>query len=87
MTPKDVAAFMLAEFGRQKFLYQEDIVYKIKDECGDEFTYLNANGNLAIRKKVLDEFRKLTSDSVVWSRSEKAWRKREEHDSANRQQE
>jgi len=35
--------------------------------------YTNQNGNLAISKEVLEEFRKL---DVVWERDERCWRKR-----------
>ena len=53
---------------------------------GDDFVYINENGNLAIEKKVLNVFRKLTDDSVVWSRGERMWRLREENDEPGRQQ-
>ncbi|WP_404999754.1 DUF6953 family protein, partial [Escherichia coli] len=43
-------------------------------QFGDTFVYLNANGNLSIDKKVLAKFRKLTNDTVIWERGEKAWR-------------
>ena len=76
----DVAAFMLKRLNEDKTLYQEVIVYEIQQQYGGEFVYINENGNLAIGRKVLSEFRKLTEGKVVWSRSEQYWRFREDYD-------
>ena len=69
-TAKDVAQWMRDEVVKDKVLYQEQVVY----EMDEEFTYINDNGNLAISKAVLKEFRKLTEDLVVWERGERCWR-------------
>jgi hypothetical protein len=47
---------------------------------GSDCVYENENGNLAIDRKVLSEFRKLTTDDVVWERGERLWRRREDYD-------
>jgi hypothetical protein len=86
-TPIDVAEWMLEELKRVDYLYQETVVCEISSKFGDEFTYLNDNGNLAISKKVLSAFKKLNDGEVVWERGEKAWRFRQSYDSAGRQQE
>ena len=83
---KDVAEYMMRCLKKERFLYQEIIVYKIKDDFGDEFVYINQNGNLAINKRVLTEFRKLTEGKVVWDRGQGLWRKRESYDPPNRRQ-
>lgn len=85
-TAHEVAKWMLEELRRVKYLYQETIIYMISSKFGDQFTYYNDNGNLAIDKKVLSEFRKLTRDSVIWERGERMWRFREKHDDPGRQQ-
>ena len=82
----DVAQWMKSELENTNWLYQETVVYKIKELFGDTFVYLNANGNLSIDKKVLAKFRKLTNDTVIWERGEKAWRKRQGYDAPGRQQ-
>ena len=69
---KNVAEWMLSQF-KGRMLYQEEVVWKIKKEFGEDYYYQNENGNYAIHKKVLAEFRKLTDGKVVWSRGEKAW--------------
>ncbi len=78
-TAKDVAEFMKAQLDQKKELYQEDVVYEIQIKFGSDFVYENESGNLAINKKVLNEFRKITPN-VVWERGEKCWRKRQQYD-------
>lgn len=85
-TVDDVTQWMKSELENTNWLYQETVVYKIKELFGDTFVYLNANGNLSINKKVLAKFRKLTNDTVIWERGEKAWRKRQGYDALGRQQ-
>ena len=79
-TAKDVAEYMFSQFEIKDILYQETIVYKIKEEFGESFVYTNPNGNLAIDKKVLKEFGVLTKGIVVWERSYLAWRKLKENE-------
>jgi hypothetical protein len=86
-TPADVAKWMLAELDRDRALYQEDAVWTIRQTFGESFICENQNGNLAITKDVLSEFRKLTEGSVVWVKSDRYWRRREDHDGVGRNQE
>jgi hypothetical protein len=85
-TPREIAEWMLEKIKGVKYLYQEEIVYEIAATFGNEFTYINQNGNLAIDKRVLSEFRKLTESFVVWERGEKLWRFREDYDHLGRRQ-
>jgi hypothetical protein len=81
----DAARWMLGAFeSGGGYLAQDDAALEIQRRFGDEFTYDNQNGNLAIRRDVLDEFRSLTADTVVWLRTERAWRRREPGDPAGR---
>jgi len=84
-TANDVAKWMVEQLKQQGMLYQEQIVYDIQAEFGEEFTYYNNNGNPAINKDVLDAFKKLTPD-VVWIRGERYWRTREPGDEPGRNQ-
>ena len=85
-TPADVARWMLEEFERQDgYLAQTDAVYTIERKFGAAFVYNNENGSLAIDRKVLNAFRKLTAETVVWERGERAWRRRDRHDPPGRQ--
>jgi uncharacterized protein DUF6953 len=87
VSAEDVATWMLEELQRVEFLYQDTVVEQIASTFGDEFTYINDNGNMAIRKDVLASFRKLCGDTVVWERGERMWRRRQDHDGPARQQE
>jgi len=80
VTALDVANWMFAHFETSKYLYQETVVYKIKKEFGLDFVYFNQNGNLAIGKDVLKEFRKVSEGKVIWERGDKAWRKLRENE-------
>jgi len=82
-TAKDVAAWMAKQMTTGALLYQETVVGEIRDEFGADFVYENDNGNLAIAKEVLKEFRILTPD-VVWMKGERAWRKKEPNESGGR---
>lgn len=83
---RDVAAWMLEEVMRSGYAEQESIGYEIVRRFGAGFVYDNENGNQAIGKDVLKEFRKLSADTIVWVRSGKAWRKREPSDDNSRMQ-
>jgi hypothetical protein len=85
-TAVEVAKWMVAELDRTQLLDQELTVYEISKKFGDEFTYINPNGNLAISKDVLKHFNKITAADVVWSRSERHWRKRQPGDEPGRMQ-
>ena len=78
---RDIAKFMLERLNDSTILYQNEIVHDIQERYGDEFVYTNENGNLAINRRVLVEFQKLTENKVVWSRRKRLWRFREDFDS------
>lgn len=85
VTAGQVAAWMLEQVqGRP--LYQDEAVWTIEKQFGSQFTYNNNNGNLAIDEGVLEEFRTLSGDDIVWERGEKLWRMRTAHDAKGRQQ-
>ncbi|QBQ16272.1 DUF6953 family protein [Acinetobacter haemolyticus] len=74
-TEIDVANWMKEQLDKLGRLYQEQAVYSIAKLFGKTFVYQNENGNLAISKSVLKEFRKLTEGNAIWERSDKSWRK------------
>ena len=85
-TSRDVAVYMVNKLMSERKLYQEYVVYEIQKEFGDQFVYENENGNLAIDKIVLKNFRELTKDTVVWVRDERYWRLREKGDEPAKRQ-
>ena len=84
-TVEDVARWMLEQV-RQGHLYQEQTVYEIHARFGEQFTYQNDAGNLAIGRDVLKAFRKISEADVVWDKYERAWRLRDQRDAPGRQQ-
>ena len=82
-TVSEVAEWMKAEFESGEMLYQNSAVYEIEERFGEEFVYYNENGNPAINRKVLAEFRKITPDAV-WSKQGRYWRRREDYDEEGR---
>lgn len=87
MTPQEAAQWMLDELTKRKVLDQERAAYALRKQ-DKSLTYMNDNGNVAISKDVLAEFRKLTpGDDIVWSRSERHWRLRKKFDKPGRMQE
>jgi hypothetical protein len=49
-THREVAEWMLKQLEEERYLYQEKVVFDIEDEFGEEFTYINDNGNLSSRR-------------------------------------
>ena len=67
---------MINEILEKGYVYQEYLVHDIQEKFGDDFVYINENGNLAISKKVLNEFKKLKEqNNIEWDRSERCWMK------------
>ena len=92
-TPKEVAQWMVARLGESECLLQVDAVSGIEDRFGSEFVYISDIGEKSIDKRVLNHFRNLTEDDVVWVtphgggfRSGAHWRPRETGDSPGRTQ-
>lgn len=90
-TPKDVADWMLAQIQAEGELRQQDAASTIKKEFGRRFVYRDENGDLAIDRRVLYQFRKLTAKTVVWVTSQDDylagfWRFRERGDLPGRRQ-
>jgi len=73
-TPNNVATWMMGELEQRDIIYQMEIVSQIGAKFGDAFTYTNDNGNLAIDKVVLKEFKKLHGGNAVWDRHDRSWR-------------
>jgi hypothetical protein len=65
---------MISEIVDKGHVYQEYLVHDIQEKFGDDFVYINENGNLAISKKVLNEFKKLKEqNNIEWDRSKRSW--------------
>jgi hypothetical protein len=83
-TPESIARWMLSSVDEEGCLYQADAVAEIAERFGQEFTDVNDRGNRVIGEPVLEAFRGITDDTVVWDRGERCWRKREADDPPGR---
>ena len=72
--PKTIAEWMLEELKRETILCQEVVAHEISLLFGEEFTYTNASGELALDERVLREFRGLTQNMVISVGGERVWR-------------
>ena len=77
---KSVARWMLEQYHQRLRLVQATAARGIRTTFGEHHVYKNRQRNWGINKSILDEFRKLTPDDVVWSRSTQTWRQRRETD-------
>ncbi len=66
ISPQTVAEWMVSQIEEWGFLSQPEAATSIRDQFGKEFVYFDPFGNLAINRKVLYRFRKMTVDTVVW---------------------
>ena len=72
-TPKQIAAWMFEQVEAHGQLRQPDAALEIQARFGAEFVYHDPYGYLAISRKVLYQFRKLTVDFVVWEIRDGNW--------------
>jgi hypothetical protein len=92
-TPKEVAQWMVAQLEADDSLLEVDAVAAIEKLFGPAFVYVSDIGEKSIDRRVLNQFRKLTEDDVVWVTqhgggywSGAHWRKRGPGDSSGRTQ-
>jgi hypothetical protein len=81
---QQAAVWMREQIEEHGVLYQDQAAAEITARFGDDCTYENENGNLAISREVLKHFRAVTSITVVWDSAERMWRRREKFDSEGR---
>lgn len=78
---EEVAEWMAESLLEHGLLYQHEAAFDIRRRFGEEFVFINRNGNWAISPEVLEAFRSMTPD-VVWGPRQRLWRLRESHDPA-----
>lgn len=84
MDAQEAAKWMLSELEREDCLYQDDVVDFLVKSKADHLLRENSDGNLALERPLLNEFRKLTEKSVVWVVPERYWRYRVPEDEPGR---
>lgn len=84
MKPFDIAQWMLKKLEVDSCIYQDDVVDYLVKSGNELFLIENGDGNQVLSKPVLEEFKKLTLENVVWVRSGFYWRYRVAEDEPGR---
>ncbi|CAN8139120.1 RNA helicase [uncultured Thiomicrorhabdus sp.] len=84
MDAKSVANWMQSEILAHECLYQDDVVDYVVRAKAEDLLRENADGNLVLGRKILNEFKFLNEKEVVWVRPEKYWRLRVPEDEEGR---
>ncbi|POA17003.1 hypothetical protein C1886_24260 [Pseudomonas sp. FW300-N1A1] len=75
-----IAQWMLAEYRKQDCLPQSLAAREIRLMFGEAHVYRNRHGNWAVNKPILESFKALTAEYIVWSRGFQLWRPRTAQD-------
>ena len=75
---------MIDKLQNDSCLYQDDVVDYIVRSGDESFLRENADGNLVLDRPLLNSFKKLTNDNVVWVQSDFYWRYRVSEDEKTR---
>ena len=81
---KKIAQWMLEQLITRKHLSQRSAAHGIRTSFGTEHLYRNKQRNWAIKKPILEHFRTLTPENIVWSRGRQTWRFRRPGDPEGR---
>ena len=66
--------WMKVQLEKDGCLYQDDVVdYLVKSDA-NSLLRENSDGNLVLERNILNAFKKLTPDNVVWVKPDKYWR-------------
>ncbi|WP_110709873.1 hypothetical protein [Salinicola sp. CR57] len=84
MDAKTAAQWMQGELEKHECLYQNDVVDFLVKSTAESLLRENSDGNLVLGRSVLNEFRNINRDNVVWVRPEKYWRFRVPEDEEGR---
>lgn len=84
MNATEASTWMRSQLDREGCLYQDDVVDYLVKEGAEALLRENSDGNLVLERKLLNEFRKLTQDEVVWVKPDKYWRFRVPEDESGR---
>ncbi|WP_369920368.1 hypothetical protein AB8E32_19365 [Marinomonas polaris] len=76
--------WMKAQLDKDGCLYQDDVVDYLVRGKADSLLKENNDGNLVLERKLLNEFKKLTPNDVVWVKPDRYWRFRVEEDEPGR---
>lgn len=73
VTAQQVAEWMVEEIRFKGNLYQTDAIEYVKAHFGEQFVFINENGNASLSKEVKKAFRKLHGGRIAWDRDSFMW--------------
>ncbi|MFD0616031.1 DUF6953 family protein [Paenibacillus sp. GCM10027629] len=73
VTPQTVAQWMVDEIQFKGTLHQSDAIDYVQTHFGEQFVFVNENGNASLEKEVKKAFRKLHNGRVAWDRDGFFW--------------
>ncbi|MCA1293293.1 hypothetical protein LBW89_09705 [Paenibacillus sp. alder61] len=73
VTAQEVADWMVKEIRSRGTLYQADAIEYVKTQFGEQFVFVNENGNTSLSKEVKKAFRKLHGGKIAWDRDGFFW--------------
>ncbi len=73
VTAQEVAEWMVKEIRNTGTLYQTDAIEYVKTHFGEQFVFVNENGNTSLSKEVKKAFRKLHDGRIAWDRDGFFW--------------
>ena len=85
MDAKSITLWMQSLLNKEGCLYQDDVVDYVIKAKSESFLRENQEGNLVLGQKILNEFKKLNAQNVVWVVPDKYWRFRVPEDEEGRE--
>lgn len=73
VTAQQVSEWMVEEIRLKGSLYQTDAIEYVKANFGEQFVFVNENGNASLSKEVKKAFRKLHGGRIAWDRDGFFW--------------
>jgi hypothetical protein len=73
VSANEVAEWMFNELKNAGILHQKDAVHYIQSNFGEQFIFINENGNETIDKEVKKAFKKLHGGKAAWERDGFFW--------------
>jgi hypothetical protein len=84
MDASGVSLWMKSQLSKDGCLYQDDVVDYLIKAGEDSLLRENSDGNLVLDRRLLNEFRKITHDDIVWVKPDMYWRFRVPEDEPGR---
>ncbi|CAH1219498.1 hypothetical protein PAECIP111892_04776 [Paenibacillus auburnensis] len=73
VTAQEVAEWMVKEIRFTGTLHQTAAIEYVKANFGEQFVFVNENGNASLSKDVKKAFRKLHGGRIAWDRDGFLW--------------